>query len=75
MLDEIKKIVARNTLLIYQYFNENFDIHMDATNCQLGAVISQNGKPISLYIRKLTGAQSLYMVTEKELLSIVKTLK
>ena len=26
VLDEIKKIVARNTLLIYQYFNEHFDM-------------------------------------------------
>ena len=72
---KIKRIVSRNILLIYPYLNERFDIHMDASNCQLGSVIIHNGKPISCYSRKLTGAQSCYIVTEKELLSIVKTLK
>ena len=42
---------------------------------QLVAVISQDGKPIAFYRRKLTGPQTRYTVTEKELLTIVKTLK
>ena len=28
--DKIKKIFSRDTLLLYQYFNERFDIHTDA---------------------------------------------
>ena len=51
-----------------------FDIHMDATYFQIGAEINQNGKPIALYSRKLIPDQSRYTVTEKEFLSIVKTL-
>ena len=42
---------------------------------QLGVVISQKGKPISFYGRKLTDAQQRCTVTEKELLSIFETLK
>ena len=42
---------------------------------QLGAVISQNGKPIVFYSRKLTSAQGKYTTTERELLAIVETLK
>ena len=30
--DKIKRIVARDTLLIYTDFNEHFDIHTDASN-------------------------------------------
>ena len=30
--NKIKRIVARDTLLIYPYFNEHFDIHTDAIN-------------------------------------------
>ena len=41
----------------------------------MGAVISQDVKPIAFYICKLTGFQTRYIVMEKELLSIVKTLK
>ena len=73
--DTIKKLVARKTLLSYPNFNEPFDIHTDASKLQLGAVISQEGKPIAFYSRKLNPAQVNYTTTERELLSIVETLK
>ena len=38
-------------------------------------VITQKGKHIDFYSRKLTDTQNRYTETEKELLSIVKTLK
>ena len=41
----------------------------------MGAVISQDGKPIEFYIRKLNNAQRNYTTTEKELLAIVETLR
>ena len=59
----IKRIVARDTLSTYLNFNEIFKIHTDASAFQLGAVISQKGKPIAFYSRKLTGAQQLHTVT------------
>ena len=48
---------------------------MDASLHQLGACISQNGKPIAFYSRKLNPAQTQYTTTERELLSIVEVLK
>ena len=63
--------MVNDTLLTYPDFNEEFRIHADASKFQLGAVISQKGKPIALYVRKLTDAQKRYIVTEKYLLSIV----
>ena len=41
----------------------------------MGAVISQNNQPIAFYSRKLNPAQTRYTTTERELLSIVETLK
>ena len=67
--------MARDTLLTYPNFNETFKIHTNASAYQLGAVISQKGKPITFYSRKLTDAQQRYTVTERELLSIIETLK
>ena len=72
--DEIKQIVTRDALLIYPDFNKHFDIHMDASEIQLGAVISQDRKK-SFYICKLTNPQQRYEVMENEFLSIVETLK
>ena len=70
-----KKIIARETKLAFPDFSKPFNIHTDASNFQLGAVISQEGNPIAFYSRKLTSAQTRYTVTEKELLSIVEVLK
>ena len=62
-------------MLGYPDFNAPFEIHTDASKLQLGAVIPQKGKPIAFYSRKINGAQQNYTTTEKELLSIVETLK
>ena len=70
---EIKQIVACDTLSTYPEFNETFKMHTDASSFQLGAVISQKGKPIAFYSRKLTDNQQRYTETERELLSIVET--
>jgi hypothetical protein len=70
-----KRIIAKETLLAYPNFNKPFTIHTDASHYQLGAVISQDGKPIAFYSRKLNPAQTRYTTTERELLSIVETLK
>ena len=51
---EIKRIVACNTLLIYPYSSKRFDIHTDASDFHLGALIIQYGKTISFYSRELT---------------------
>ena len=62
--DKIKQIVGHETLLSYPDFNLPFEIHTDASHTQLGAVISQNNKPIAFYSRKLQLAQRQYTTTE-----------
>jgi len=73
--ETMKKQVGRDVLLAYPDFNEKFIIHADASKSQLGGIISQRGKPIAFYSRKLTDVQTRYTTTERELLSIVETLK
>ena len=46
-LDKIKRIVDRDTLLAYPYFDETFKIHSDASAFQLGEVVSQKSKLIA----------------------------
>ena len=72
--NKIKRTVARNNLLTYPDFNEPFKINTYASTFQLGVVITQKGKHISLYSRKLTDAQQRYTETEKEVLRIFESL-
>ena len=73
--DKVKQMVCQQTMLNYPDWNKPFDIHTDASDYQLGAVISQDKKPIAFFSRKLNSAQKNYTTTEKELLSIVECVK
>ena len=73
--EQVKKVVSKETLLAYPDFNTPFEIHTDASDYQLGSVISQDGKPIAFYSRKLSPAQRRYTTTERELLAIVEMFK
>ncbi len=73
--EEIKKVIARDVILAYPNFGEEFTIFTDASTRQLGGVITQNNRPIAFFSRKLNTAQQKYTVTELELLSIVELLK
>ena len=44
---EMKRVMARETLLAFPDFNKQFIIHMDASKTQLASVISQEGRPIA----------------------------
>ena len=68
-------MISEETLLNYPNWTKPFTIHTDASDYQLGAVISQDNKPIAFFSRRLSKAQKNYTTTEKELLSIVECLK
>ena len=71
----MKKSIHEEMLSVYLNFSKPFVIHMNASKVQLGEVISQDNKPIAFHSRKLNPAQVNYTTTERELLSIVETLK
>ena len=73
--DAIKRVIGRELMLAYPDFNAPFEINTDAYKIQIGAVISQKGKPIAFYSQNMNSFQQNYTTTEKELLSIVATLK
>ena len=64
-----------DALLACSKYRERFDIYTDASTRQLGAVITQNGKPLAFFSCKLSKTQHKYSITELELLSIVECLK
>ena len=63
--DLVKTAISKEVLLSYPDFNAPFEIHTDASKYQLGLVISQGGRPVAFYSRKVNPAQQRYTTTER----------
>jgi len=70
-----KRIIAKETLSACPDFNELFQIHTNASRCQSGTAVSQEGKLMAFCGRKLNPAQTRSTTAESELPSAAETLK
>jgi len=72
---KMKDIMAQDAMLTYPQFDRPFIVHSDASDKQIGGVVSQHDKPLGFFSKKLTETQRRYPVKEQELLAISETLK
>ena len=71
--NHVKATIAKDVVLAYLDYSKVFKIYADASSKQLGAVITQENRPIAFFSWKLSNTQCKYSVTEIKLLAIVKT--
>lgn len=64
-------LASEDVLLIYPDIKKPFDVTTDASASGIGAVLSQEGRPISMISRTLKQAELHYATNERELLAIV----
>jgi hypothetical protein len=62
--DNVKAAIATETVLAYLDFSKLFEIYTDTSATQLGAVITQDNRPIAFSSRKLSKMQQKYSVTK-----------
>jgi hypothetical protein len=62
--DHLKATITRKVVLAYPDYSKVFEIYTDASSKQLGAVITQENRPIALFSQKLSTTQRKYSVTK-----------
>lgn len=73
--NKLKEILISNKVLAFPDFTKPFEISTDASNEALGAVLSQEDKPIAFASKTLNPTESKYSTIEKELLGVVWAVK
>jgi hypothetical protein len=73
--NQVKATITKDVVLAYPDYSKVFKIYTDASSKQLGAVITQDNRPMAFFCWKLSNTQRKYSITKIELLAIVKTLK
>lgn len=69
---KVKNILSsEDVLLLHPNFNEPFELTTDASSSAIGAVLTQNGRPITMISRTLSATEENYSTNERELLAIV----
>lgn len=73
--ETLKDLITSYPILKYPNFDKMFHINTDASNYAIGAVLMQEGHPISFASRTLNSHEVHYSTTEKELLAVVWAVK
>lgn len=73
--NQLKMVLQEQIELFQPDYNKKFELTTDASNKALGAVLSQNGRPITFISRTLNSAEENYATNEREMLAIVWALQ
>ncbi|PKI77049.1 hypothetical protein CRG98_002552 [Punica granatum] len=72
---KIKERLTTIPILVLPDFQQPFELHSDALKVGIGAVLSQNSKPIAFFSGKLTGAKVRYNTYDVEFYAVVQAHK
>ena len=71
----LKEKVIEQPNLSLTYFNKVFQVDCDASGTAIGAILSQEGRPVAYFSENLNDAKRKYSIYDQEFYAIVQALK
>jgi hypothetical protein len=71
----LKKNITEQPILVLPDFSKTFQVRCDASGFGIGAVLSQDNRPIAYFSEKLNEAKIKYSTYDKELYVVIQALK
>ena len=73
--DDLKHVMVSAPVLVLPNFFEEFTVESDASHCGLGAVLTQQGRPLAYFSKALSAKHQTLSVYEKEMMAILVAVK
>jgi hypothetical protein len=71
----LKKKITEQPILVFPDFSKTFQVRCDASGFAIGAVLSQDDRPIAYFSEKLNEEKIKYSTYDKEFYAIIQALK
>jgi hypothetical protein len=71
----LKEKITEQPILVLPDFGKTFQVRCDASGFVIGAILSQDNRPIAYFSEKLNEAERNYSTDDKEFYAIIQALK
>jgi hypothetical protein len=71
----LKEEIIGQPVLVFPYFSKTFQVRCDASGFMIGAVLSQDNKPIAYFSDKINETKKKYSMYDKEFYEVIQALK